>query len=76
MPCPQVGGVHHHRVSELLQHRVWEHSALVIQKEALTLHLSQRQHHRWVFWGNIQHLGRSREPIVVHPHQRKKELKP
>lgn len=63
MPRPKVGGVHHHCVVKLLQHRVREDSTTTGNKEALTLDLSQRQQHCWVFWRNIEHLGRSERSV-------------
>lgn len=61
MPCSKVGGVHHHSAVQLLQDRIWEDCTATGAQEALTLNLSQQQHQCWVFWRNIQHLGRSKQ---------------
>lgn len=53
MPGSKVGGIRHHCVVQLLQHSVREERAFIGCEELLTLHLSERQQHRWVFWRNI-----------------------
>lgn len=53
MPRSKVIRVHRYSFVELLQDRVWEDSTTICHEEALTLNLSQQQHHCWVFRGHI-----------------------
>lgn len=64
VPRPEVGGVHHHRVVQLLQNAIREDGVVTSRQELLALNLPQQQQHSRMFWRNTQNLEKKKAATI------------